>query len=80
MRMISLAIAVIGAMCVIAPEAKAQWCSIDHRIGAENCGFATFGQCRAYISGIGGHCYRSPYYAGPRPGYIRPYRARRYYR
>ena len=77
MRMISLVVAAIGAMCVIAPEAKAQyapWCSMDARIGAENCGFYSYGQCRAYISGIGGTCYRSPYYAaGPRP-----YRRNRY--
>jgi hypothetical protein len=81
MRMISLAVAMIGAMCVIAPEAKAQyapWCSIDSRLGAENCGFFSYGQCRAYISGIGGTCYRSPYYAGPPPRYSRPYRRNRY--
>jgi hypothetical protein len=77
MRMISLAVAMIGVMCVIAPEAKAQygaWCSMDARIGAENCAFASYGQCRAYISGIGGTCYRSPYYAGAQ----RPYRRNRY--
>jgi hypothetical protein len=77
MRMISLVVAAIGAMCVIVPEAKAQyapWCSMDARIGAENCGFYSYGQCRAYISGIGGTCYRSPYYAGP----PRPYRRNRY--
>jgi hypothetical protein len=40
--------------------------------GYENCGFYTWEQCLANISGMGGHCMRNPHdpaawgYAGPR--------------
>ena len=30
--------------------------------GASNCGFSTFEQCRATISGIGGFCEPNPFY------------------
>jgi hypothetical protein len=86
MRRICLIAAMIGVASVIAPEAKAQyypWCATYHRIGAENCGFVTFAQCRANVSGIGGFCYRNPWhYAVPAPGpvYRRPYRAKKHYR
>ncbi len=84
MRTMFLIAAIIGAASVIATEAKAQyypWCSTDSRIGAENCGFVAYGQCRAYISGIGGFCYRNPYYAYAAPAPLdRPYRRMRYYR
>jgi hypothetical protein len=32
--------------------------------GGTNCGFASWAQCQAAISGIGGWCYPNPYYRG----------------
>jgi Protein of unknown function (DUF3551) len=39
------------------------WCAFYGRLG-ENCGFTTFQQCRATISGIGGYCGANPWYRG----------------
>ena len=36
-------------------SAQAAWCA-DYRIGGTNCGFQTFEQCRAAVSGVGGGC------------------------
>ena len=53
-----------------APAAQAEieypWCAYYGRYGtdATNCGFSTIQQCRATISGIGGHCGRNPRYHG----------------
>ena len=38
----------------------AQWCAL-YQTGGTNCGFTTFSQCQATISGIGGMCNQSPY-------------------
>jgi len=45
--------------------------------GALSCYYATYAQCMATVSGIGGYCIRSPYY-GQGPGQARP--GRRVYR
>jgi hypothetical protein len=39
------------------------WCAFYGRLG-ENCGFTTYQQCRATISGIGGYCAVNPWYNG----------------
>jgi len=33
--------------------------------GGRNCGFTTFAQCMATVSGIGGFCERNLFYKGP---------------
>jgi hypothetical protein len=70
---LALLVAVVGA----APTSFAQnktpydypWCAqYDGRAssGALSCYYATFAQCMATMSGIGGNCIRSPYYGqGP---------------
>jgi uncharacterized protein DUF3551 len=70
MRAILIAAAVAGAASMLTTtDAKAQysaWCSEYSRGGGTNCGFYTFDQCLANISGIGGRCYPNPYIAaGP---------------
>ncbi len=35
--------------------------------GATNCGFVTYQQCLATISGVGGSCGANPRYLGPPP-------------
>jgi hypothetical protein len=66
--------AIIAAAATLAgvlatPPAKAAewpWCA-DYggggRGGTTNCGFASWEQCQINIRGIGGWCYRNPYYA-----------------
>ena len=43
-----------------------RWCAVYGTQGgvAQNCGFNTFDQCRATISGAGGSCQENPLYKG----------------
>jgi Protein of unknown function (DUF3551) len=62
--MILLALTIAGGSLMTASDAKAQysaWCAFYSRGGGSNCGFATYAQCRATVSGIGGWCQRNPY-------------------
>jgi Protein of unknown function (DUF3551) len=66
------AAATIGAIiagAALPPRADTEypWCAQYRRaIGATNCGFVTYQQCLATISGVGGMCYRNPAYRPPR--------------
>jgi hypothetical protein len=59
-----------AAFAVLAPQASHadpyKWCAqyglTDDQ--GTNCGFVTYGQCRAAISGVGGTCVRNPFYDG----------------
>ena len=33
--------------------------------GGRNCGFASYAQCMATVSGVGGFCERNSFYTGP---------------
>ncbi len=45
------------------------WCAeYTTRGGATNCGFATYGQCRAAVFGVGGFCRENLFYRGPVSG------------
>lgn len=72
MRAILIAAAVAGAASLLpATDAKAQYaafCAEYSRGGGTNCGFYTYAQCLATISGIGGWCYANPFVA-PGPVY-----------
>ena len=67
MRMI-LAAMVAAAALAAGPAAAIEypWCA-DYSVrgGATNCGFSTWEQCRATVSGIGGSCRRNAFYVGP---------------
>lgn len=39
-------------------RSRSLWCAEYARDGGRNCGFYTFEQCRAAISGVGGNCYQ----------------------
>src|ERR1700692_3814541 len=39
------------------------WCAY-YRIGGTNCGFSTFDQCAAAVSGVGGSCMENSQYQG----------------
>jgi len=40
--------------------------------GGRNCGFWTFQQCMATVSGTGGFCEANAMYRGPQPGMVPP--------
>ena len=40
--------------------------------GGRNCGFWTYQQCMATVSGAGGYCDPNSMYRGPQPGMIPP--------
>ena len=65
MRMLGLALGV-AVTVGLAGSAQAQnypWCAIyDVGDAAYNCGFVTYEQCRASVSGIGGTCMRNTTY------------------
>ncbi|MFZ0610350.1 MAG: DUF3551 domain-containing protein [Xanthobacteraceae bacterium] len=70
MKLLIIALGIAGAAALAAP-AQAQnypWCaqySGRGMGGAMNCGFATYRQCMADVSGIGGFCMRNNTYRGP---------------
>jgi len=72
MRFVLLALNVIAATTLFNTPTKAQnypWCAIyNDGSGSKNCGFASFQQCQADVSGIGGFCTQNSTYqpsAGP---------------
>jgi hypothetical protein len=64
-----LALAIILAVATPTGPARAQnypWCAHYTKGGGElNCGFSTWDQCMADVSGIGGFCQANNTYAGP---------------
>ena len=81
-----LFIVVIGILVAegLSTSAQAQnypWCAVyGHGLmgGSSNCGFTTYQQCQATVSGIGGFCERNNQYVPP-PGPHAP-RYRPHYR
>jgi hypothetical protein len=71
MKAALLVLGVLLATTAIAPRANAQnypWCAIyDGSFGGKNCGFTTYEQCMATVSGIGGFCNQNTMYDPP-PG------------
>lgn len=74
MRPLLLALGAVIGIAALAGRAEAQnypWCAI-YNVGdaAYNCGFVSYEQCRASVSGIGGTCMLNTTYnptATPRP-------------
>jgi Protein of unknown function (DUF3551) len=76
MRLLLIIVGVFAAIGCIENPAEAQnypWCAYynDQEGGFTNCGFVTFQQCLAAVSGVGGDCGANPMYQ-PAPG---PYRS-----
>jgi len=62
MRRIALAAAALAVLPFTSVGAQAQyapWCLYDVS-GRTNCGFQTYAQCQAALSGIGGTCSPNP--------------------
>ena len=75
MRISLFILGVFVAVACAARPAQAQsypWCAYyDLGFGgATNCGFATWQQCQAAISGVGGSCGANPMYQPPRGTYL----------
>jgi hypothetical protein len=60
----------LAAVSLTTTHARADgaWCARDTR-GGTNCGFHSFAQCQADISGIGGSCSPNPAFLGYNRGY-----------
>jgi hypothetical protein len=72
MKPVLLFLGVILSTIAVGTPAKAQnypWCALyTGALGGENCGFSTYAQCAATVSGIGGFCQPNTQYvpaAGP---------------
>jgi hypothetical protein len=66
-RLLAAALVIIAAGAVEMPSARAdpyRWCALYNAKGGTNCGFVTFEQCMATVSGIGGFCNPNPFYNG----------------
>ena len=54
------------------------WCAVysESTVGATNCGFSTYAQCRATLAGLGGMCIENPAYPSPAPAPRKPRKSR----
>jgi hypothetical protein len=83
MRIFLLILGILGSVCAFGGVAEAQnypWCaeySGGEMGGGTNCGFSTYEQCMATISGIGGFCNRNTQYLAPGSRPNPSYRRRR---
>jgi Protein of unknown function (DUF3551) len=69
MRTIVLVAAAMTVLPLTTIDARADgpWCAYDVR-GGTNCGFHSYAQCMANISGIGGTCAPNPAFQGNNRG------------
>jgi hypothetical protein len=72
------AVVTAGALDATPASAQGAWCAQYNGRGGTNCGFYTWEQCRAAVSGVGGFCSPSPYAYYPEPQPI-PRKLRRQY-
>jgi len=62
----SLAVVTTFTLGATAIAKEPGWCA-TYRNGGNNCGFNTYEQCMAAVSGVGGFCNRSPYAEREKP-------------
>jgi Protein of unknown function (DUF3551) len=78
-----LGLAVLGPVALGSGPASAAvypWCAYyGGRLSGTNCGFVTFEQCMAAISGNGGFCNNNPLYAASTAAVVVQHQKRRYY-
>ena len=63
----AIALACAWTAIAVTPAAAAieyPWCAQYGWKGGRNCGFSTYQQCMATVSGIGGFCERNQFYQG----------------
>jgi len=79
MKSVLFAFAILATTSMLCTAAKAQnypWCAQytgGGFGGAMNCGFVSFQQCLATVSGIGGFCVRNTLYQPPAGPHRRRY-------
>jgi hypothetical protein len=77
MKIVTFVLASLAATAAVSTAAQAQsypWCAYYSHPGGTNCGFSTYRQCQADVSGIGGFCQRNTQYqSGARHGPYRSY-------
>ena len=85
MRSILMALPALAVLAVFTPTAghadQYKWCAQYGGMdgdGGRNCGFVTYQQCLATISGIGGFCEPNQFYTGPENRAPRSKAKRRY--
>jgi Protein of unknown function (DUF3551) len=70
MKLLMFVLIVLLGMATIGTRTEAQnypWCAHYGGLGGTNCGFTTYEQCMATISGMGGSCMQNTQYAAPVP-------------
>jgi hypothetical protein len=69
------ALAAAGAVAGVAHAQNYPWCAVygGRGGGGQNCGFSTFDQCMAALSGNGGFCNRNTQYVPPAGPHRRHY-------
>lgn len=75
MRLLPFVFAILIVSAAGGHRAVAQnypWCA-DYASGGTNCGFVTFQQCLATLSGMGGFCNRNTQYVPGAPGDFNPW-------
>ena len=68
MRILLFVLGIIVVATGIDTRAEAQnypWCADYAGFGSQNCGFTTFQQCMAALSGNGGFCNANTQYVSP---------------
>jgi hypothetical protein len=71
MRAIYIFLPALAALAAFAPTPSHadpyRWCAVygGRGGGGSNCGFITWDQCMATVSGIGGFCEPNQFYTGP---------------
>jgi hypothetical protein len=59
LTLVAVAAAMLPLTSISAQAQYAPWCAYDVR-GGTNCGFHSYAQCQAALSGIGGYCSPNP--------------------
>jgi hypothetical protein len=68
MRILLFMLAIVVVTAGIGTRTEAQnypWCADYAGFGSQNCGFTTFQQCLAALSGNGGFCNANTQYVSP---------------
>jgi hypothetical protein len=77
LALIAAGVTFAAAVPAISHADPYRWCAqYTGRGAARNCGFVTYRQCMATVSGIGGFCERNPFYNGRSTNGRGRYRAR----
>ena len=64
LKPIPIAIAALSLYTMPARAEGAPWCAYGVKSSGTNCGFYSWEQCMATLSGNAGYCARNPWYSG----------------